>query len=157
MSWASSLFDEETVGVSASFRPARRKSVLVSQIVKKVQRVWYAKMVRVAVFRIRDVLIRILIRIQGYVPLNYGSGSLLFSQLISKCQPKIMFLSSFFLAYYLLEEQIRIIFGDWIRTRIKVSWSPGGAFIDQWSQIPITLMSTRIRIRNKVMRIKGDG
>jgi hypothetical protein len=34
MRWASSLFDEETVGVSASLRPAGRKSVLVSQRVK---------------------------------------------------------------------------------------------------------------------------
>ncbi len=84
----SSLFDEETVGISASFRPARRKSVIGSQIVKKVQRVRYAKMVRVAVFRIHDVLIRILIRIQGYVALNYGSGSLLFSSVDFKMPTK---------------------------------------------------------------------
>jgi hypothetical protein len=34
MRWASSLFDEETVGVSTSFRPARRKNILVSKRVK---------------------------------------------------------------------------------------------------------------------------
>jgi hypothetical protein len=63
-----------------------------------------------------------------------------------------MFLSRFF-AYYRTysKHRFRIIFGHWIRTRIKVSWSPGG-----W-QIPIALMSSRIRIRIEVMSIKVDG
>jgi hypothetical protein len=85
-------------------------------------------MVRVAAFRIRAVLIRILIRIQGYVALNYGSGSLLFSSVDFKMPTKNNVFVKFF-AYYLLKTQISIIFENWIRIRIR------GLKIDPWTAV----------------------
>jgi hypothetical protein len=64
---------------------------------------------------------------------------------------------------------IRIVFGSWIRIRIKVKvqelskaqkWSHGGPRRlkngVQWSQIRITLLRSRIRIRNEVKAGSGS-